>query len=164
MIGDIQTRMAKANNELKALKVYSGLSYSSLLLPENIPEQSYSGTASLGGSSDDMVARLRFRFTRTDGLIDPPLINFTIDASITPDYQTYAEDYGFVFSSGNLSYSTDFLITGYIYELGDGYVDYYVDYDGDLSTYYPYLNSIDFSVRVQALANVRGTLSVERLI
>ena len=146
MIGDIQTRMAKANNELKALKVYSGLSYSSLLLPENIPEQSYSGMASLGGSSDDMVALLRFRFTRT------------------PDYQTYAEDYGFVFSSGDISYTADSNVTGYIYELGDGYVDYYVDFRGGLNTLYPYLNSIDISARVQALANVRGALSVERLI
>ena len=164
MIGDIQTRMAKANNELKALKVYSGLSYSSLLLPENIPEQTYSGTASLGGSSWDMVARLRFRFTRTDGLIDPPLINFTLNASVTPDYKSYAESYGFVFYSGNVSYIANSYITGYINELGDGYVDYYVDFAGPLNGLFYYLDDIDFSVTVQALANVRGTLSVERLI
>lgn len=164
MIYDVEKRITAIHNELKAQKVYSGLTYSQLLLPENNPTQSYSGTASLSGSGDDPVARLRFRFTRADGIIDPPMVDFAMQVGLNPTYQQFAEDYGFVFNVNDLSYLTYTEAEGYIAELGDGYVDFYVDFDRFLSTQFFSLNTIGISATVQAIANVKGTLTVERLI
>lgn len=161
---NLQQRIVELKNELKAQKVYSGLTYSQILLPENTPEESYSDTASLSGSGTTPVARLRFRFTRTDGISEPPLVNFTLDATLNPTYQQYAENNGFTFNVNDLSYMTTREIVGYIGEIGDGYVDFYVDCDSYIRTKFYSLNSIGFSATVQAIANVQGTLVVERLI
>ena len=160
----VQKRIVELRNELKAQKVYSGLTYSQLLLPENTPEESYSGTADLSGSGSDPVARLHFRFTRTDGVAEPPLVNFTLNATLNPTYKQFAEANGFSFTANDLSYMTTREIVGYIAEIGDGYVDYYVDYDAYIRTKFFSLNSIGFSATVQAISNVEGTLIVERLI
>ena len=161
---DVQQRLVELRNEMQAQKVYSGLSYSSLLLPENTPTGNYSGTASLSGSGTTPVARIRFRFIRTDGLVDPPLINFAYSASYSPTYKQFAESYGFVFSANDLDYITLTGISGYIAELGDGYVDFYVEYSSYLRSQLFALNSIDISVQVQAIVSVNGRLEVERLI
>lgn len=160
----VQQRMVALRNELKAQKVYSGLSYSQLLLPENTPQESYTGTASLSGSGSDPVARIRFRFTRTDGSVDPPLVSFTLDANLNPTYQQFAEANGFSFTANDLSYLTTTDIVGYIAQLGDGFVDYYVDYDSGIRSDFFSLDSIGISATVQAIANVEGSLVVGRLI
>lgn len=161
---DVQQRLVEIRNEMQSQKVYSGLSYSSLLLPENTPTGNYSGSVSLSGSGSTPVARIRFRFIRTDGLIDPPLINFAYSASFSPTYKQFAESYGFVFSANDLDYITLTATSGYIAELGDGYVDYYVEYDSFLRSQFFSLNSIDITVQVQAIVSVNGRLEVERLI
>lgn len=164
MQSNTQKRIVELRNELRAQKVASGLTYSQLLMPDNTPSLSYSGTASWTSSTTGPVARVRFRFERTDGLIDPPLINFAHDSSYSPTYKEYAESNGFVFSGGNLSYLTDGKIEVYIGEVGDGYVDFYVDYANSLKTTLAYLSSITISTTCTAIANVKGTLSVERII
>ena len=126
--------------------------------------QSYSGTASLSGSGTDPVARLRFRFSRDDGIMEPPLVTFTTDATLNPSYKEFAEDNGFVFNANDLSYLTSIDVNAYIAELGDGYVDFYVDFDSYLRTEFFSLNSIGISATVRAIANVKGNLVVERLI
>ena len=164
MIGDVEQRLVRTRNELKAQKVYSGLTYSQLLLPENTPQLSYSGTASLSGSGTTPIARLRFRFTRSDGLIKQPMINFAYNASVSPTYKSFAEANGFVFDADDLDYIDITEINGYIKELGDGYTDFYVDFGSYFRKMFFSLNSLDFSVRVQAITNVKGTLNIERLI
>ena len=161
---DTQQKIVELRNELQAQKVYSGLAYSSLLLPENTPTRTYSGTASLSGSGTTPVARIRFRFVRTDGLLDPPLINFAYSASYSPTYKQFAESYGFSFQENDLSFITITGISGYIAELGDGYVDFYVDYSSNLRSQFFSLNSISISIEVQAIVAVNGRLEVERLI
>ena len=159
---DAQQKIVELRNELKAQKVFSGLTYSQLLLPANTPQQSYNDTVSLSGSG--LVARIRFRFTRSDGLVDAPMINFAYTASISPTYKSFAESYGFSFSADDLSYIETSRTSGYIYDLGDGYVDFVVDFNSSLRTIFFSLNSLSISVTCQAIANVQGTLSVERII
>lgn len=166
MIKDVPTRLVQARNELQAQKVYSGLTYSNLLLPENTPQASYSGTISLSGSGTDPIARLRFRFTRTDGLIDTPMINFAANYSLSPSYTGYAVSNGFSISGDDVAslnlFGSD--VVGYIGELGDGYVDYYIDFDDSLKSRFFSLNSLSISATVQAISNVVGTLTAERII
>lgn len=163
---DIQQRLVELRNELESQKVYSGLAYSSLLLPENTPTKTYSDTINLSGGSDGVVARIRFRFTRTDGLIDTPIINFPTSFSMSPSYTEYAIANGFSISGNDVPslnlFGSD--VVSYIAELGDGYVDFYVDFDNSLKSRFFSLSSLSVSVTVQAISNVVGTLIVERII
>lgn len=162
MVMDVQNKVTQLRNEVKAQKVFSGLAYSQLLLPENTPTQSYSGTASLSGSGP--VTKIRFRFTRTDGVNEPPLINFAYSASISPTYRAFAESYGFSFSANDLSYIDRTQVSGYIASLGDEYVDFYVEFNQYLRHIFFSRSDLGISVTCQAIANVKGTLVVERIV
>lgn len=162
MAMDVQSKVTRLRNEVKAQKVFSGLAYSQLLLPENTPTESYSGTVSLSGSGP--VAKIRFRFTRADGINEPPMINFAYSASISPTYKAFAELYGFRFSANDLTYIDRSAISGYISELGDGYVDFLVEFDGYLRSMFFSRNDLDISIVCQAIANIRGNLIAERVI
>ena len=162
MVMDVQNKVTQLRNEVKAQKVFSGLTYSQLLLPENTPTQSYSATVSLSGSGP--VARIRFKFTRTDGINEPPLINFAYSASISPTYRAFAESYGFSFSANDLSYIDRSAISGYIGELGDGYVDFLVEFDSSLRSMFFSRSDLGIAITCQAIANIRGNLTAERVI
>ena len=164
MIGDVQQRIVGMRNEIKAQKVNSGLTYSQLLLPENTPTASYSGDINLSGSGTGPLARVRFRFTRTDGLTDPPLINFAFTSSLSPTYKQFVESKGFTISGDDLDYFNWWMMSGYIAGIGDDYVDYYVEVKRNVKTNFFSLNTISFSVTCQAIANVKGVLIEERLI
>jgi antirestriction protein len=110
------------------------------------------------------VAKIRFRFTRTDGLVEPPFINFAYTGSISPTYRAFAESYGFSFSANDLSYMDRTNISGYIAGLGDGYIDFYVEFNEYLRDMFFSRNSLTISITCQAIANVAGNLSVERII
>ena len=161
---DVPQRVVALKNELRAYKVASGITYSQLLMPDNTPTESYSGTASLSGSGSTPVARLRFRFTREDGFLEAPMINFAYSANISPTYRSFAESNGFTFSADDLSYLDRLQIAGYIAELGEGYVDYYLDFSSNLRDMFFSLNSLSISATCEAIANIKGSLSVERLI
>lgn len=164
MIHNVQDRLSYIRNEIKAQKVYTGAVYSQFLVPDNTPSASYSGSASWSGTDDTPVARVRFRFTRADGQTDPPLVNFTCDAMYDPSYQQFAENNGFTFSQIDLSYISMQDIEAYIGEIGEGFVDFYVDFTSPIKTALFSLNSIDLSITCQAIANTRGNLTVERVI
>lgn len=160
----VQQKIVELRNELQAQKVYSGLSYSQLLYPENTPSLSYTGTASLSGSGETPVARIRFRFTRTDGINETPLVNFAYDASYSPSYKQFAEDNGWTFTGQDFSFFERDDISGYISESGDNYVDFFVDYNYTIRSALFSLSSIGISISCQAIVAVNGTLSVERII
>ena len=164
MIYDVEKRIAAAHNELKAQKVYSGLAYSQLLYPENTPAQTYSSTASLSGSGQDPVARIRFRFSRTDGINEAPMVNFAYNASYTPSYKKFAEDNGWTFTGKDFSFFEKYDISGYISTVGDKYVDFLVDYNYTIRNALFSLNSIGISVTCAAIVSVKGNLTVERVI
>lgn len=164
MIGDVQQKIVKLRNELQAQKVSAGVSYSQLLMPENTPTLDYSGSASWTSSTTGLIARIRYRFTRTDGLMDPPFINFAYNADYSPTYKEFAIANGFSFSQGNVSYFDYRDIEAYIYAVGDGYVDFYIDWKNSIKNALFSLNSVTITASCQAISNVYGTLSVERLI
>ena len=164
MIADTQQRIAKVRNEVKAQKVKSGLAYSQLLMPENTPSRSYTGTISLSSSGTGPIARVRFRFVRDDGLLDPPLINFAFTASISPAYKEFVESHGFSISGNDLDYFNWWMVSGYIGEIGDTYVDYYVDVKRNVKNNFFSLSTMSFTVTCEAIANVRGVLIEDRII
>ena len=164
MVGNVPQRIVKMRNELKAQKVSSGIVYSQLLMPTNTPQLSYTGTASWNSSTTSPIARVRFRFTRTDGLLEPPLINFTHTSSYSPSYRDYAQSNGFSFSpTVDMSYFDTQNIEAYIGGVGDGYVDFYIDYKTSIRTLFFSLNSVQISTTCQAISNDYGQLTVERV-
>lgn len=160
----VQQKIVELRNELQAQKVYSGLSYSQLLYPENTPSLSYTSTANLSGSGETPVARIRFRFTRTDGINETPLVNFAYDANYSPSYKQFAEDNGWSFTGQDFSFFEREDISGYISGSGDNYVDFFVDYNYTIRSALFSLSSIGISISCQAIVAVNGTLSVERII
>lgn len=160
----VQQKIVELRNELKAQKVFSGLAYSQLLYPENTPSQTYTSTANLSGSGETPVARVRFRFTRTDGINETPLVNFAFNASYSPTYKQFAENNGWVFTGKNFDFLEKEDIYGYISGSGDNYVDFYVDYNYTIREALFSLSSIGISVTCQAIVAVNGILSVERVI
>lgn len=160
----VQQKIVGLRNELKAQKVFSGLAYSQLLYPENTPSQTYTSTANLSGSGETPVARVRFRFTRTDGINETPLVNFAFNASYSPSYKQFAESYGWSFTGNNFDFFEKEDIYGYISGSGDNYVDFYVDYNYTIREALFSLSSIGISVTCQAIVAVNGILSVERVI
>lgn len=164
MTSDIQRRIVALRNEIQGQKTFSGLAFSQLLLPENTPTQTYSGTASLSGGLYDPVAKVRFRFTRDDGLIEAPAINFAYECTTSPTYVEFVRGVGFTISGDDLGYFDQWGISGYVSEIGDGYVDFIVAIQAAVREAFFSLNSISFSVTCQAVTNVLGTLIVERIL
>lgn len=164
MITDVERRIVKLRNELKAQKVSAGITYSQLLMPSNTPELEYTGTANWNSSTTFPIARVRFRFIRTDGLTDPPLVNFTHNSTYSPTYKKFAQDNGFVISPDiDMSFFDNENIEGYIGAVGDGYVDFYVDYGTAIRNQLFSLSSIQIATTCQVISNVQGYLTVERL-
>lgn len=164
MLTDVEKRIVKLRNELKAQKVNAGIAYSQLLMPSNTPRLSYSGTANWSSSTTFPIARVRFRFIRTDGLTDPPLVNFTHDSTYSPTYKKFAQDNGFVITPNiDMLFFDNENIEGYIAEVGDGYVDFYVDYSISIREMFFSLNAIQIETTCQVVANVQGYLTAERL-
>lgn len=160
----VQQKIVELRNELQSQKVYSGLAYSQLLYPENTPSQTYTSTASLSGSGQTPVARIRFRFIRTDNINETPMVNFAYNASYTPSYKKFAENNGWSFSGQNFDSFERYDISGYISGVGDNYVDFFVDFNYTIRSALFSLNSISISVTCQAIVAVNGTLEVERII
>ena len=160
----VQARLVRIRNELKAQKVASGLAFSSLLMPENNPTATWSGSISFASTgADNILARIRFRFARTAGS-DAPMVNFTIATELSPKYASYIATQGLTVTGDDVDYVDEQSITSYVADSGDGWVDYYVDFDTTLLNNFYTLTAINATVTVTAVAMVAGTLTTERII
>lgn len=164
MIGDMEQRLIRLRNELKAQKVASELAYSSILWPANTPQQSWTGTITFPQSPQNVIARLRVRFTRTDGVSGAPFVDFAQNVTYTPTYYDYSVSQGWTVTGNDINYVDDQAYTGYIAAAGSNYVDYYVDFLRDLESNYFTLNSVQVTLNVEAISMVEGSLTITRLI
>ena len=155
----VQERLVQIRNELRAQKVASGLAYSSLLFPENTPQATWSGTVDL--NSDDPVI-VKFRFTRKDESLSVPLVDFPFTATVSPTYLEFARTYGFEITADDFTYTNTWDTAGYIGEVGDNYIVFYVEISrAILKSDYFSLSSVGVSLTVQAVSCVYGNLIVE---
>lgn len=161
----VEQRIAKLHDEVKAQKVAGEIAYSTVLKPENTPSVTKTERIDWSRQDDKIYMRERFRFERTDGKTDAPLVNFAFDFYLTPDYATYQrETFGITVTGYDIDYVKNDGVTGYIYETGPGYVDFYVDVDYDITTDYHTDPDLDITMTVQAISPVEGTLTATRLI
>ena len=164
MINDVQNRVIKLRNELKAQKVATELAYSSVLFPENTPSATWSGTINLPTTPDNIIARLRVRFTRSDGVEGAPFVDFAQQVTFSPTYQAYSASLGWTVTGNDTGYVDDQEYTGYIAATGSNYVDYYIDFLRELTSNYYTLSSVQASATVEAISMVEGTLNITRII
>lgn len=163
MINDLQKRIVKARNELKALKTATELAYSSILWPENAAVASWSGPLALQ-LVGDVVARFRVRFTRTDGGTGAPFVDFAQNVTFSPTYMEYSTSLGWAVTGNDTGYVDDQNYTGYVAGAGDNYVDYYIDFVRDLVANYFTLSSVTVNIEAEAISMVKGDLTITRLI
>lgn len=162
---DVEKRIVALRNEVKAQKVARELAYSQLLMPENTPSISYSGTATVQGQERfDTLARCRVRFTRTDGKQGAPFVNFPFSFAFSPTYREFEQSVGNTVTGDDVDFVDEQCYVGYVAGAGPNYVDFYIDVTTEVVLNWTPFTSIDFSFTVEAISNVPGTLSVERIL
>lgn len=160
-MSETQIIINRIDNELKALKGSTPLNAGALAFPEQTPTQSY--TASINTSSQDyVVARLAATFTRTDGQLTTPLVDFAYDLTVSPTYVQYMATQGVTITGNDPNAMVDFFIRGYEAATTENSVTFYID---ALNAIAPYAgSSATLTVTVAALSTVEGNLTIERLI
>ena len=166
MLQDVQSRLVKIRNEIRAQKVARELTYSQLLLPENTPSISYSAYLPVGTTAQNgIVARCRVRFTRSDGIDSTPFVNFPFSLTLSPTYKEFQEDQGVSVSGNDVGYVDEQCFVGYVAGAGTNYVDFYIDITETLITVFdPNYPGVTFSFTVEGVSTAPGTLTVTRIL
>ena len=166
MNGNVEARIVKLKNEANAQKVARELAFSQLLLPENTPSANYSAFLPVGITSQNgIVARCRVRFTRTDGVVATPFVNFPFNVTLSPTYVEYMATQGNTLTGDDADYVDEQCFVGYIAEAGTNYVDFYIDItDTLIMVFDPNYPGVTFSFTVEGVSTAPGQLTVTRLI
>ena len=165
MITDTEQRIVNIRNEIQAQKTAQELAYSQLLMPENTPSATYSGTITSGAEERyDTMARVRARFTRSDGVDEPPFVNFPFSLTFIPSYKDFVAQWGEQVTGDDVDFADEQCYIGYVAGTGSNYVDFYIDIPTEIVMTFAPFTSLDFTVTVEAVANVAGTLSMTRLL
>lgn len=157
----VQTLVRKIKNELNALKVATPLNLGQLIFTDQTPSASYTGSFNTQSSSY-VAARFAATFTRTDGVLLPPLVDFAYNYSVNPTYTEYMAGNGITITGNDPNVAAEFYVRGYEYSASGSSVIFYIDI---LNAIAPYSGaSASVSVNVSALSTVEGTLTLTRLI
>lgn len=163
MRNDVQQRLVRIRNELRAQKVAMELAYSSILWPQNAATASITESLNLE-LTDGVVARFRIRFQRTDGINTTPCVDFAQSVSFSPTYTEFTQSQGATVSGNDVGYVDDQNYTGYVSGAGADYVDYYIDFLRDLISNYYALSTVTVTINAEAIAMVSGQLIITRVI
>ena len=162
MIADTEYRIIKARNELRALKTATKLAYSNMLMPENVPKQTYSGSISLSTVRDPM-ARVTATFTRTDGVAITPYVDITLDTNIYT-FEDWVLSIGGTISGRDKKWGQSGLFSYSIDSTTDTSVTFVINVSENIMQVSQALSSVNFSVKVTAISPVEGTLTLRRTI
>lgn len=162
MISSTERQIIKLRNEIRAEKVASKLAFSSVLMPENVPSTSWSGSISLTGETSEALARFRVRFERSDGRNEVPFVDFAQMVSFSPTYPDYSLAQGVRVTGNDINYTDEQNYRCYVAGTGAGYVDYNIDMTPTLANNYMALSSINIAISVEAISPVAGNLTITR--
>lgn len=159
----LQSKLVRLRNELKAMKAASELAYSTMLMPENAPTASISGTIDFS-TPTAVWARLVVTFTRTDGKTDTPYVDITTAATGDTFTAWVRRQTNGSVTGRDPEWATSRLFMTYAHAASDGSVEFYLDAT-DSGVWLPDGNNrANFSVSVSAISAVPGTLTIARLI
>lgn len=163
MIFSAERQLIKLKNELRALKVATKLAWASVLMPDNIPRASWSGSVSLTGGTSAALARFRVRFSRADGRTESPFVDFAQIVSFTPTYYEHSLNQGIRVTGNDVNYVDDQNYRCYVASTGSGYIDYNIDMTPTLATNYSGLSSVTVGINVEAISPVKGRLTITKV-
>lgn len=162
---NVQFRLNKIRNEQRAQKVASTLNYGNLILPSSTPSASYSGTVTnTVDTATGVNARWIATFTRSDGIVKTPQVDFPWDYTLDRGYYDDQLASGWVTSAtGRDKRAIDELpFKEGMYELGSNYVKWRIDIAG--SWFYVATNGTGVHLTAQAVSMVPGTLTLVRVV
>lgn len=162
MLQDVQSRIVKIRNELKAQKVASELAYSSMLWPDNAPTISYSGSIDLNNFTDP-AARVAITFTRDDGGDTTPYVDLAVDSDVFGFYD-WVKSIGGTVTGRDYACEENSYFEVYAESTTTNSVTFYVDVNQSVYALSGRLNSTTFSINAVAISPISGTLSVSRVI
>lgn len=162
---NVTRRLLSIQNEQRAQKVATSLNYGQLKLPENTPSASWSGRVrNLINMAEGVNARWVATFTRSDGVVSPPLVSFPYDYSLERYF------YDDLIASGQLTGVTsrdkrandEYNFFDSLLEVGSNYVKWKIEISGQW--YYEASDGTIVNLSVQAVSMVPGTLTLERAV
>lgn len=153
----LQQRLNQARNELQAQKAGTTLAYSTVLFPDNVPEQSWNGNIDVDPTKQ-VAAVFLATFTRSDNQNSTPLVDFTFDYD-GPTTADWVRQQGGTASGRDLKAELDDWATGDITAISDKSVSYKIEFLSEWPA-----GNINLSLTVRAISPVAGALKLERII
>lgn len=166
---NVQARIVAIRNEQRAQKASSQFSYGQIVNPGNAASKSWSGRVNPDSFdvNNQVTARFLATFRRTDGVDQTPMVNFTYDYSLGKySYQDDIDSGWKTQVSGRDKKAVDeTAFSDRLCEVGTNYVKWYIDIGEGFTRYASTPdNGTDVTVTVQAIAVVKGILTLERVI
>lgn len=164
----VEHRLVQIRNEMYAQKAYSKLNYGALSNAINTPTANWSGWVNNNESViDSVAASFIVRFTRTDGVKIPPLVDFAYDfvqsKYAVQDMLDTPTEQGRISAIEIVDrYALDeFYYSGKIIESGENYVNFRID----ISSLFHIIsqNGANISITVEAISPVEGVITIERV-
>lgn len=155
----VQQRLVAIRNELQAQKIASSLAYSSVLFPDNVPEEYWSGKITTD-FSQAIMASFRATFTRNDEIDSTPLVDFTLDFDI-PTVADWIKAQGGTVTGRDPEAEMENWVESFVENADDRSVSYRINFLNGIGAG---ASEIDARITVRAISPVPGTLKLERTL
>lgn len=158
----VQEKIVELKNELRALKSSFSMNAKALNFAP-VASTSYSGTYPTNGETL-VFPKVRATFTRTDGINEMPFVDLAVSASLSPLYTEYLDQH---FGNNTVGPDKRFAETSNVFVYINSVEGGRVAFDIDVSYGYWVAQApeitVSFTLNIQAIAPVPGTLTVERI-
>lgn len=152
----IERELARIKNEVLALKMASQISYGMLEQPETAPSVSFDGTINVMDNSEWEIT-----FTRSDGMSEVPVADFTFDYETT-SYDDWVRSIGGTAVSPHPEVYNEELIETGIKGTATGAVVYFVRVHSGFASYVG--STVPLKFNVTTISPVEGTLVMQRIL
>lgn len=161
---NVQARIVAIRNELAAQKQASKLAYGQLTSTNLTPTAHWQGDVDTNTPLEPWgrVAEFRARFTRTDGVSSPPIVDFAYSASASPTAIEILRQQGHTITADDIEALYEGGMSGWVSNIGENYVDFAVSLESS-SLVARNTGTVGVSIDVVAISPIRGELTIERV-
>lgn len=156
-----EQRLMKIRNELKAQKVATELAYSAMLMPENAPTATYTGSIDLTTIQEPM-ARVAVTFTRTDNIENTPYADIAVSTDIDT-FEEWVRSIGGTVSGRDTDWGESGLFMIYVNDTTDRSVTFYIDVSSKIVQGQAN-QTANFTLNISVISPTPGQLTVIRLL
>lgn len=161
MNDDTSRRLLAIQDEQRAQKASTVLNYGQLNMPDSIPQATWYGY--VAATSADLAASWVAKFTRSDGVGQPPYVEFPWTFNLE---QWFYDDPAFVGPGKSVTGRDKRAVDEHkfndgAYEIGTNFTSWRIDID---SRRWPYSSGTNVTITIQAISMVPGTLTLTRVV